>query len=335
MKINLCSETALYKMQGDGVHTSYMDCMEILKESKDFELVLNNDGVGDIMHSHTFGPYFFWRGLKYRGKKILTVHTIPDSIRDTLLAWKLLMPLAKWYLKRVYSFANICIAISPEVENTIKSMGIKTRIVRLNNPILPDKWKRTPALREKGRKLLGLKDNDFCVLGVGVLENRKGCIDFIKIGEQIPDVQFRWVGGRPWGVMTDSRREINKEIAGAPDNIKFAGMFTLVDMPSLYAAGDMFIFPSYQENCPLAPMEAAASGMPVIFRDIPEYKLLYKNPYLIANNNQAFVDWIQKLKSDKEEYKRGLTISEKLILQFDKNEISKQLIALYKSFNNN
>jgi 1,2-diacylglycerol-3-alpha-glucose alpha-1,2-galactosyltransferase len=331
MKINMCSETILYNIIGDGVHTSYMDCIELLKDCKDLEVVINNEGLGDIMHSHTYGPYYFWRGLKYRGKKILTVHVIPDSIKGTLPAWKLLMPFAKWYLKQVYSYADVCIAISPEVENTIKSMGVKTKIISLCNPILSSKWKRTPELRKKGRNILGLKENEFCVIGVGVLENRKGCMDFIEIGKQVPTIQFRWVGGRPWGLMTDGKRKLDRKIANASGNCKFAGMYSLSDMPSLYAAGDVFIFPSYQENSPLAPIEAAASGMPVIFRDIQEYKLLYTNQYLKAKNNKEFVDWILKLHSVKEEYEKAQAISIGLTLQFDKNEIRTQLLEIYKT----
>src|ERR1035437_686697 len=105
MKINVCSETALLKMKGEGVHTAYMNCVELLKENSDVEVLINNEGLGDIMHSHTYGPYFFWRGVKYKGKRVLTVHVIPDSIKGSIPAWKLLMPFIKWYFKQVYSYS--------------------------------------------------------------------------------------------------------------------------------------------------------------------------------------------------------------------------------------
>jgi glycosyltransferase involved in cell wall biosynthesis len=41
-------------------------------------------------------------------------------------------------------------------------------------------------------------------------------------------------------------------------------MLELEDMPLVYAAADVLLFPSYQENCPLAPLEAAACGLPVV-----------------------------------------------------------------------
>lgn len=329
MKINVCSETKMLHMQGEGVNTAFLNCVELLKEHKDVDVIINNEGIGDIMHSHTYGPYYFWRGLKYKGRRILTVHVIPDSIKGSIPASKLFMPFVRWYFKKVFSYADICIAISPMVEKAITDLGARTTIVLLNNSIQIDNWKRTPELRKKGREILELKENDFCILGVGQIENRKGCDDFIEIGKQVTNAQFRWIGGRPFGMMTEGILKLNNKITNAPGNIKFPGLFPLSEMPCLYAAGDLFLFASYQENCPLAPLEAAASGMPVIYRNINEYKVLYRNEYIKADNNDQFVTYIKRVMYDKEEYNRGLAISKKLITQFDKNEIRLKLIELY------
>jgi len=333
MKINICSETKILGLQGEGTNTAFLNCIELLQEDKDIEVLVNNDGVGDIMHSHSYGPYYFWRGLKYKGRRVYTVHVIPDSIKGSLPAAKLLMPFVRWYFKKAFSYADVCIAISPMVEQAIKDLGAETTIVRLNNPILIDNWKRNPELRRRGREILGLNENDFCVLGVGQLESRKGCEDFIEIGKHVANAQFRWIGGRPFGMMTEGIRKLNKQITTAPSNISFAGLFSLEEMPSLYAAGDLFLFPSYQENCPLAPMEAAASGMPVIYRNISEYNLLYKNEYLKADNNEQFIDHILRMMGDEDEYKIGLEVSKKLITQFEKSEIRKQLVDIYTELN--
>ena len=103
----------------------------------------------------------------------------------------------------------------------------------------------------------------------------------------------------------------------------------LDEMKYIYAAADLLLFPSYQENCPLAPLEAAACGMPVIFRDIEEYAVLYDNTYLRANTTQEFIDLTKKLIHDTSFYEEGLRISEKMIKQFDKNIIRDKLINLY------
>ena len=102
----------------------------------------------------------------------------------------------KWYFKKIYSYADTCIAISPMVEKAITDLGAKTTI-SWNNPIPVEKWKRTIERREKRREMPGHKESDFCILGVCQIENRKGCEDFVKIAKMISDAQFRWIGGRP------------------------------------------------------------------------------------------------------------------------------------------
>lgn len=330
LAVNVCSETALLDMRGEGVNTAFEDCVELLREKNDVKVLVNNQGQGHVMHSHTYGPYYFLKGLFHPKRRILTVHVIPDSIKGSLPFAKKLMPFVRWYFKQVYSFANVLIAISPMVEDAIRELGVKTRVVKMSNPLRLDKWKRTDALRKKGREILGLKDGEFCVMDVGQLQQRKGPEDFIEIGKKLPHIQFRWIGGRPFGAITEGIKRLNEKIETAPSNIRFAGLFSLNDMPALYAAADAFIFLSHQENSPLAPVEAAASGMPVMYRDLREYKLLYKNEYFKGTTHDHFVHWITKLSSNQSFYEQGLAISKKLISQFEKETIRKQLINLYQ-----
>lgn len=317
--------------KGNGVHTAFVDMVKLLKERDDIEVFVNGEGEGDVFHSHTYGPYYFWMGRNYKGRRIQTAHVIPDSIKGSLPMWRYLMPFTKWYFRKVFSYADVVIALSPTVEQEIKKLGVKSRIEKIYNPVFIDYWKRTNEMRQKGRELLGLSKDDFVVLGVGQLQPRKGIEDFMDVAEAIPNAKFVWVGGRPFGALTEAISRINSRIEKSSDLIKFPGMLELDEMPSMYAAADVFLFPSYQENCPLAPLEAAASGMPVIFRDIVEYTTLYDNPYLKGRTNEEFIRVIKRLMEDEKYYNEGVEISERLVSQFDKNNISDTLVALYRS----
>lgn len=330
MKVHVVSETA-YLMKGQGVHTAFVESVELLKEKNDIEVIINGEGYGDVFHAHSYGPYYFWKGRKYKNKRIHTAHVIPDSIKGSLPMWQLLYPVIKWYFKKVYSFADVIIAISPMVEQAIKQLGVTTKIVKIYNPVLTDKWTRNEEKRSKGRKILGINNEAKIVLGVGQLQSRKGIEDFLDIAAALPDAQFIWVGGRPFGIFTEGIKRINSRIKSAPANVHFAGLLDLSEMQNIYAAADIFLFPSYQENCPLAPLEAAASGLPVIYRDIKEYSLLYQSPYLSAKNTDGFIELTRRLIDDKEFYLKGTELSEKLIKQFDKNKIRAQLVQLYKN----
>lgn len=329
MKIHVASETQ-YMVKGNGVHTAFIDHVELLKSKDDIEIVVNNEGRGDVFHCHTYGPYYFFKGLGYKNRRIHTVHVIPDSIKGSLPLWQTFMPFVSWYLKQVYSYADVCIAISPMVEKAIKETGANTEIVRIFNPINIDKWKRTPEKREMGRKLLGLKADEFVVLGVGQLQARKGVEDFMDVAAAIPQAKFVWAGGRPFKAMTEGIARIDARIQSAPENIQFTGMLQLELMPLIYAAADVLLFTSYQENCPLAPIEAAACGMPVVFRNIEEYKTLYDHPYLKADTTEEYIAITKRLIENRQDYNNGLLISKQLITQFDKDRIREKLINLYQ-----
>lgn len=334
MKIHVISETS-FIMKGTGVHTAFVNHIRLLKEKDDVEVVVNNEGTGDVFHGHTYGLYYIWKGRNYKGKRVFTAHVIPDSIKGSLPAWWLFMPFIKLGLKIVYSYADVCIAISPMVAKAIIEAGAKTRIVNINNPIYIDTWKRTDEKRMKGRQMLGIADDEFVVLGVGQLEGRKGVDDFLEIADAIPEAKFVWAGGRPFKALTEGIKRINERLMNAGENVIHAGQIDLELMPVIYAAADILLFPSYQENCPLAPIEAAACGMPVIFRDLEEYRYLYENPYIKATGKEEFIELTKKMINDKEFYDKGAIISQQLLRQFDKDVIRKKLIDTYKSLLNN
>ena len=317
MKIHVISETP-FVMKATGVHTAFMNHIELLKEKDDIEVVVNDEGMGDIFHGHTYGLYYLWKGRKYKGRRIFTAHVIPDSIKGSLPVSWLFMPFIRLGLKIVYSYADVCIAISPMVEKAILETGAKTKIVNIYNPIHIETWKRTEEKRLKGRKMLGLSENEFVVIGVGQLTGRKGVDDFIEVANAIPDVKFVWAGGRPFGGLTEGIRRIDEKLSKTGRNFINAGQIDLENMPFIYAAADLMLFPSYQENCPLAPIEAAACGMPVIYRDIKEYKSLYMSSYIKASNLGEFISLTQRMIKEKEFYNEGLKISQQLLIQLDK-----------------
>jgi 1,2-diacylglycerol-3-alpha-glucose alpha-1,2-galactosyltransferase len=330
MKVHVISETP-FLMKGTGVHTAFVNHIRLLKEKNDIEVVVNNEGTGDVFHGHTYGLYYLWKGRKYRGKRVFTAHVIPDSIKGSLPAWWLFMPFIRLGLKMVYSYADVCIAISPMVGKAILDTGARTKIVKVYNPIYIDTWKRTMHNRSLGRQKLGIAEDEFVVLGVGQLEGRKGVDDFLDIAGVIPEARFVWAGGRPFGGLTEGIKRINERFMNAGDNVIHAGQIELEEMPLIYAAADLMLFPSFQENCPLAPLEAAACGMPVIFRDIEEYTSLYENPYLKAADQAEFINLTRRMINDKDFYCKGLEISKQLLTQFDKDIIRKKLLDIYNS----
>jgi 1,2-diacylglycerol-3-alpha-glucose alpha-1,2-galactosyltransferase len=231
----------------------------------------------------------------------------------------------------VFDYASVCVAISPQVKERLEQMKIRAKVVRINNPIDTRKWVFTEEKKLAGRRFLNLSFKDKVVLGVGQLQKRKGVEDFIQMARRNPHLKFVWVGGRPFGHLTEGIKRINEAIAKAPSNMTFTGLVGLNQMPLLYAASDIFVFPSYQENSPLAPIEAASCGLPIVFRNLDEYSKLYDSTYLAAETVSEISDHINRLALGGSFYKLGKAYSEQLVKQFDKEEVYQKLKALYES----
>lgn len=297
IRVNIISESGGFKAQG--VHTAFVDMVEALKKRPEVECMVNVPDQGDILHAHTFGPAYWTRRHRYKGRRVMTAHVIPASFIGSLIGWKLWMPIAEWYLRVAYNSAEVVLAVAPHVKVDLERIGVKTRIEVLTNPVNVDRFYVDPELREAGRAKLGLSPDQKVALSVGQVQPRKGVAEFIEAAKLCPDVTFLWFGGRPFGGLTDSVKALDAQIAAAPANVKFPGTVDLEDMPAIYSASDLLFFPSWQENCALAINEAMACGVPMLLKDNPEYPPLYgADNYLKAKDPAGYAAELQRFFSD-------------------------------------
>jgi 1,2-diacylglycerol-3-alpha-glucose alpha-1,2-galactosyltransferase len=182
----------------------------------------------------------------------------------------------------------VVVSVGPHETEALRALGVRSRIETVPNPIRADRFHPSPRLRAEGRRLLGLVDDRPVVLGVGQIQPRKGITSFAAVAARFPDVAFVWVGGRPFGLATAGRAALDRLVREAPPNLTFAGLHALERMPAVHNAADVFLFPSFQENGPYAPLEAAACGVPLVLRDLPDYRALYAEPFLAASDDDGF-----------------------------------------------
>jgi 1,2-diacylglycerol-3-alpha-glucose alpha-1,2-galactosyltransferase len=297
IRVNVVSESGGFEAQG--VHTAFVDMLEALRERPEVEVLVNSREKADILHAHTFGPAYWSRRGAYKGRRVMTAHVIPDSFKGSLVGWRLWMPIAEWYLKFAYNSAETVLAVAPHVRSDLERIGVRRRIEVLTNPVNERRFYADAALRTKGREFFGLAPDAKVAIGVGQVQPRKGVAEFIETAALCPDVTFLWLGGRPFGRLTDSVRALNKRIEAATPNVRFAGTVKLDQMPELYSAADLFFFPSWQENCALAINEAMACGIPLLLKDNPEYPALYgAENYLKGDGPRAYQQSIQAFFAD-------------------------------------
>jgi 1,2-diacylglycerol-3-alpha-glucose alpha-1,2-galactosyltransferase len=143
-------------------------------------------------------------------------------------------------------------------------------------------------------------------------------------------MQFVWVGGMPFGKMAAEHAAMEQLMSLAPPNVTFTGIIPFEQMCEYYRAADVFFLPSAQETFGLVVVEAAAAGLPVVLRDIPDYKETFKADAVMATDD-TFAGELIKLRSDKKYYDKVRAASGRIAKRYDSHQGAKALVKLYKS----
>ena len=128
---------------------------------------------------------------------------------------------------------------------------------------------RSPDVRMRLRRALGIPPNAFLILSVGRFVAEKGFRETAQAArallDRYPNLHFLWVApvlGGEEGVLPHSLAA-DAGIAGAVTQLSQHD-----DMPAVYAAADLFVHPSYREGASRVLMEAGAAGLPIIATDV-------------------------------------------------------------------
>ncbi len=172
--------------------------------------------------------------------------------------------------------------------------GIKKRFTVLPNGINVENYRFNETIREQYRNALGL-DNKKVIIHIGRLSGQKNQVFlldvFKKIQETGQDYVLLLVGD---GELREYLFERAKSL-GLSDNVLFLG--NRLDTPSLYSAGDIFVFPSIIEGLGISLIEAQANGLNCIAStEVP--KLAQVTPYVRFLPLSAGVDaWAREIEN--------------------------------------
>jgi glycosyltransferase involved in cell wall biosynthesis len=96
------------------------------------------------------------------------------------------------------------------------------------------------------------------ILYTGLLALRKGLADLAVVAQQNSDRRFEF---RCVGAVTPEARSLLKGLAGS---IEYTPKVPQQDLPAIYSAADVFLFPTQEDGYAVVLAQANASGLPII-----------------------------------------------------------------------
>lgn len=327
IKVNIISESE-FTVQGHGVHTAFEETYRCLRGKNNVVAYKNSSRPADILHIHTVGPYSLKRLLFYRGKKVVSAHVLPESFVGSLRGARYWYPIAKWYLRWFYNRADGVLAVSKEVVEKLKAQGVKKPIYLMPNIIDISQYKHDTQQRQEIRKKLKIADNKFVVIANGQVQPRKRVDVFIECAKKLPNYQFIWVGGVPFKEFASHYMHMARLIKKHPKNVIFTGVVDHEEAIKYYFGADLFFLPSMQETFGIVVVEAAAAGLPILLRNLHQYRHTFDGWYYKATDKN-FVKLIKKFASEKTFYNLWQKNAKNIAKTYDSKTQVKKLIEIY------
>lgn len=297
----------------------------------------------DIVHVHTPVASIFGRLLKVKFPKLKTIYTAHGYHflkGGSKLGWLLYYPIEKIMAK----FTDVTININSEDYEITKSKLKPKKCYFINGVGLDLNSYRGLSLEEKERKKkeLNIKDEDFVVIMIAELNENKNQIQLIKalevLKDRCPNVKVIFVGEG------DKLQELKEEAKnrGVRDRVLFLGFRN--DVNELINISDIGVLLSYREGLPRNIMELMANGKKVIATDIRGCRDLVSNENIgklvnvgdYESTSRAIMEYYYNKQIMLEVEANYENCDEEVIREikpYDVANVNKELIEIYKSLN--
>lgn len=287
MKVYIYSELQK-KIAKSGVGRAIYHQKKALAESG--VTVVDNIEEADVVHINTVLPnsHRLAKRLRKEGKPLVYhAHSTKEDFRNSYIGSNLTAGLFKRWIMSCYNLGDVIVTPSEYSKSLLKGYGIKKDIFAISNGIDLNEYHRSEQAGKEFRKKYGFSETDKVVISAGMLIKRKGVQDFAEIARRLPNYKFIWFGSTNLNFVGP---KVRKAVKHAPKNLIFAGYVDKSALQAALSGGDLFLFPSYEENEGIVVLEALAMKIPTLLRNIPVFKswVSDKNAYL-ANNTDEFV----------------------------------------------
>lgn len=216
----------------------------------------------NVLHQPGFSVPLF-----YSGKTVATIHDLVAIFLGRNLPFWPRQFFARW-VPFTFRFADHLIAVSHQTKaDTVRLLGIPEERITVIHEAADEAYRVIDDLAEieRVKKRYDIGNEPF-FLHIGTLEPRKNLEFLVRafaLAKKDPSLTAKLVisGKKGWyyqGLFS------LVESLNLQDEVHFTGYIETADLPVLYNAATVFVWPSQYEGFGLPPLEAMASGIPVI-----------------------------------------------------------------------
>lgn len=257
----------------------------------------------DVIHTHLSKAGLLGRSVALATSRAVRVHTFHGTVFGGYFG-----SATSGAIVRAERFlghhSQAVVALSDRQQRELVEFGIappeRIRVVPLGLPLERFAPAGSDEARRAARSGLGVPREAVVVVAIGrlvAIKRLDRLIDAMAlVVPVIPDVRLYFVGDGSEHQALEARAAA----AGLADRITFAGWSS--DSPSWYAAADVVALTSDREGTPLALIEAAASGRPVVATDVGGVSDVVadgKTGYVVAPEDiPGFADRLIRLSRD-------------------------------------
>ena len=279
----------------------------------------------------------------YGTKVIYAAHGFHFFEGAPLKNWLIFYNVEKWCSR----FTDLLITINQEDYANAKKFKAEHIAYVPGAGVDTNKFVASEGAREKVRKELGIEADTIVLLSVGELIPRKnhievlealklmdeqGILDTVGSDERVsPKYKVKYLIAGRGKLGQELQDKINE--MGLSAQVQMLGFRR--DVADVFAASDIYVFPSHQEGLPVALMEAMSVGMPVVCSKIRGNTDLItegEGGYLFdSKNTKTLVEALQRMLATTPAIRESMGAHNVEVMQnFDKSHVNSVMEDIYR-----
>ncbi len=283
----------------------------------------------DVAHCNLIGPgsVAVARRAKRAGVPlVLHAHVTREDFAESFRgSTHVAKPLGR-YLRWFYSQADLVLCPSEYTRGLLESYPVDAPVRPITNGVDVDSLAGFESLREEYRERFDLSGT--VVFAVGNVFERKGLTTFCRLAQET-DYEFAWFG--PYDDGPHASKAVRYWTENPPENVTFTGWVD--DKRGAFAAGDVYLFPTKNENQGIAVLEAMACGKPVVLRDIPVFEEFFTHgeDCLKCETRAEFREALSRLADDPDLRERLGRGARETAAEHSLDRVGDRLASVYRS----